>query len=315
LRRPKKGGARGSALPRPHGKDGISRGFGGPAFTRFQPAFRATGRLRIGVIRAPSLRTRASVCPPRASLEAFGSLSVGRGISWASLRGTYSQSGRVGIESSIPSRSGGAKPRGRRTPLRDRPEGRRGGGRLGLLRNTVPDYVTDDPAAEGKRWHPKRSVCPGRLLPRRAETVWVTAEAGWWPSSIWIAPRTKRSSGCLPPRVLRMQGSATKPGRRATDTVVVPAFRPAQSGGVAERQPDGDRQDERQRDEQGEGEPDHQSPLASHSATNIRTIGSSSDSTVRAFDAARRLPAPARRCSFVMPRQPLTRGAPRKSFQ
>jgi hypothetical protein len=93
-----------------------------------------------------------------------------------------------------------------------------------------------------------------------------------------------------------MQRSATNPGRRATDAIVVPAFRPSQSGGVAERQPDGDRQDERQRDEQGEGESDHQSPLASHSATNIRTMGSNSDSTVR---AVRRRKATSRPCETV----------------
>jgi hypothetical protein len=70
-----------------------------------------------------------------------------------------------------------------------------------------------------------------------------------------------------------------KAGHRATN----PIFRPTQSCAVAERQPDRDRQNERQRDEQGEREPDHQSPLASQSATNVRRIGSNTDSTISAL--------------------------------
>ena len=62
-------------------------------------------------------------------------LVTGKGMSWVLLR-TYFRNGRSGAESSIPSMSGGARPRGRPTRLRDRREGH-------LRRSTAPDAGTD----------------------------------------------------------------------------------------------------------------------------------------------------------------------------
>jgi hypothetical protein len=54
-----------------------------------------------------------------------------------------------------------------------------------------------------------------------------------------------------------MKRSAMNAVSRAANPVVVGVLRHAQSRGVAEQQPEGDRQDESQGDQQGEREPDH----------------------------------------------------------
>jgi hypothetical protein len=73
---------------------------------------------------------------------------TGKGMSWV-LRRTYFPNGRNGAESSTPSMTGGARPRGRPTRLRDRREDR-------LRRSTAPDAGTNAARAScafgGRAW-------------------------------------------------------------------------------------------------------------------------------------------------------------------